>query len=134
MPNRLAALRRIQKVQAGMVKLTELRLSSAQRAAAELAEEKVRLERFVTDGLASSALLTQAVLKTKKAVDARGTAADGECEKHLVQLGALRRRGGAIDAACKRASMAARREDEARDLTSIMESWVASGGGDPSDR
>ncbi len=133
MANRLVALKRIQKVQADMVKLTELRLASAQRSSDELGREKDRLERFVADGTAGGALLTQAILKTTKAVEVRAAAAVSERERHHAQLGSLRRRGGVLDAACGRAMTAARREEEARDLTSILESWVACGGANPTD-
>ena len=130
--NRLAALRRIQKVQADMEKLADMRLAAARREHDRLQQDKARLEDYVTDSNAPNAILTEAALKTMKAVDRRAAETDLACKAHLAQVETLSRRGHALDAACRRAATATRRAEEARDLSAVLEAWITASGTGPS--
>ena len=132
--NRLTALRRIQKVQADMEKLADMRLAAARREHDRLREDKDRLEAYVADSSAPNAILTEAALKTMKAVDRRAAETDLACKAYRAQVETLSRRGHALDAACRRATAATRRAEEARDLAAVLEAWFTATGAEPSRR
>ena len=117
-------LARLAKVQAGLVRLAELRLAAAEQACRDLDAERVRLDAFVAEG--EGAPLKEAALRALKGVGLRAAEAATACDAQRARLNELRRRDGAVAAASERAAAAARREAEARALVAIMEARAAS--------
>ena len=130
---KLAGLRRIEAVQAQMVRLGEARLAAATLAAHSLAADATRLRDYLSgdgaDGAASAlplgAPLVRAALKTSLAIERRLVAAEGEKQAQVRRLEELRRRAGVVERMSADAAVAARRVEEDRALAQAMEAWLA---------
>ena len=129
----LAGLKRIEAVQAQMVRLGEARLAAATLAAQSLAADAARLRDYLSgdgaDGAASAlplgAPLVRAALKTSLAIERRLAAAEGEKQVQVRRLDELRRRAGVVERMATDAAVAARRVEEDRALAQAMEAWLA---------
>ena len=126
MADRLKSLRRIEAVQADMIRLAEWRLAAADKACRELAEQAARLRDYVAGGGSPGVMLSRAALKSLGDIDRRLATAEQDRVAQRTLLEALRRRDHALDAVVQRAATAARRDGEARDLAATMEAWLAS--------
>ena len=136
MADRLKTLRRIEVVQGELIKLTEWRLTLADKACHDLAADGTRLRAFIGgpddgsndgnhDGAALGLKLARAAQKTLGVLDRSLAAAEKDRTAQRAKLDALRRRDHAVHAATRRAETAARRDEEARDLAATMEAWLA---------
>ncbi len=129
----LAGLRRIEAVQAQMVRLGEARLAAATLATQTLAADAARLRHYLSgDGAegAASALplgapFIKAALRTSLAIERRLAVAEGEKQAQLRRLEELRRRAGVVERMATEAAVAARRVVEDRALAQAMEAWLA---------
>ncbi len=131
---KLAGLKRIEAVQAQMVRLGEARLAAATREAETLAADAARLRDYLAgdgmDGAAPAAIplgapLVKAALKTSLAIERRLAAAEREKGEQAERLAELRRRAGVVERMAADATVAARRVDEDRALAQAMEAWLA---------
>ncbi len=130
---KLAGLKRIEAVQAQMVRLGEARLAAATRAAHDLAADSARLRDYLSgegaDGVAPAiplgAPLVKAALKTSLAIERRLAAAEGERQAQALRLEELRARARAVERMGAEAAVAARRVEEDRALAQALEAWLA---------
>ena len=128
MRDRLTALRRIEAVQAEMVKLAEWRLVEAERRLGALRADQERLRDYVGGG-ALGAPLAQAALRSIQALDRRIAESERERAQETQKRDTLRRRDKALGAMVDGAARAARRQAEASELATTMDAWLARQGG-----
>ena len=128
MANRLAALERIQAVQAQMVRLTEWKLAAADKACRHLKADQERLRDYVAGENALGVLLAKAALKSMDAVESKLVQAEQVRALETDRLGALKRRENVASSMRATAAVEARRSEEDRDLAQTMEAWLASRG------
>ena len=129
--DRSKSLARIRAVQDDLVKLARWRLSQAERAQRELTTAKSTLDGFIEGPESAGAPLAEAALRSLKTVGKRLALAENERRIQHGKLDDLLRRDQALDAACRRASLAARRAQEARDLRDVLEAWNAARSAEP---
>ncbi len=130
---RLAGLKRIETVQAQMVRLSEARLAAATLEARNLAADAARLRDYLAgDGqegvplvIPLGAPLVKAALKTSLAIERRFAAAERDRLAQTERLRELRARARAVERMGAEAAAAARRVDEDRALAQAMEAWLA---------
>ena len=125
MADRLKSLRRIEAVQAQMVRLAEWRLAAAERSCREAADDQARLRDYIAADDPHGLPLARAALQSIKDVDRKLASADRERTVQKTALDHLRRRERVASAMAEAAAAVARREGEDRDLTVTIEAWLA---------
>ncbi len=128
MDGRLKSLRRIDAVQAQMVRLAEWRLAAAEHACRETAGDQARLREYVAGDGALGMPLARAALKSITLLDRRLARAEQERVSQKTALDQLRRRERTVATMADAAAAVARKASEDRDLATTMEAWLAAKG------
>lgn len=127
MADRLSSLRRIERVQAEMVKLAEWKLADAERTISAIGDDQARLRAYIDGSGALGVSLAQSALKSIQLLDRRLAEAERGRAAEKTKLDTLRRRDRAVGAMVESAAKAARSAAEATDLGVTMEAWLARG-------
>ena len=124
MSDRAKSLARIAAVQKEMVRLSEWRLASAERACRDLAADRGRLETYVTDQGALGQPLAKAALRSLHAIDRRLRAEEARRAAGKAALTAAKQREHVVDALAEDATRTAREAQARADLAATIDAWL----------
>lgn len=125
MTDRAKTLERLATVQKQMVRLSEWRLTQAERSCRELAENQLRLQSYVVDGGALGVPLAKAALRSLQGLDTQIAAAETRRALSRTKLETAKQREKAVDEISDRVGRAAQRKAEDRALGEVVETWLA---------